>query len=474
MLTVGQIGSYGLSFIRNVILARTLSKADFGLAALFALTITFLEIAGRMSFGQQNIQSKDGGTPEFQATSHAFQFILSSCGAVLILLCSYPLARAMHVPQAAWAFATLAFVPLARGFEHLDNARRQRNLNYLPSVLCDLVPQTIVTAAAWPLAKWIGDFRVIVWIMIAKGVLQILMTHLVAEQPYRWAWNRNYVRSMWAFGWPLLINGLLIFASQQADQVLVGSLLSLEKLASYALALSLVSIPGGLFAQVSSSLMLPILSRAQDNPAQFGRHMRVCMEYSGIVAVGLTVPLIIAGEQFSTLIYGPKYAGTGLLMAPLGAAAAIRFLRMVPAIASMARADTMNQLYSNICRSLSLPLAAAVALAGGSAPMIASCALAGELIAALVSLLRLRRRQGVPLRESFRGVAYAIAFVTLAVILVVCGAPHWSRWVAGGTALAAIGAAGGVAWLMFPDAIRLLFKAAGRGRAKVESAPAAS
>ncbi|MDB6093004.1 MAG: tuaB [Verrucomicrobia bacterium] len=437
-------------------LARALTKADFGLAALFSMTVTLLEIAGRMSFGQQTVQSKEGGLPTFQATSHAFQFVLSSCGALLILTLSYPMAHAMHVPQITWAFAALAIVPLSRGFEHLDYYRLQRELNYLPTVLSDLVPQTIITLAAWPLAKWLGDFRVIVWLMIAKGVLQIAMTHILARQPYKWTWHPVYIRGMWKFGWPLLLNGLLIFGSQQADQVLVGSLLSLEKLAAYALALSLVSIPGSLFAQVSSSLMLPILSRAQDDPEQFRRHVRSCMEYSGIVAVILTLPLIAAGEQFVTLIYGARYAGTGLVMAPLGAAAAIRFLRMVPAIASMARADTMNQLYSNVFRCLSLPLAAIVAYMGGNVVAIASCALAAEAGAAAVSMLRLRIRQGVPLAETARAVTFVGVFIGSAVAFVAFGASHWSFWLATSGMLVIFALALVTARLAFPDAFQMV------------------
>ena len=184
VLTLGQVASYGLSFVRNIILARMLTKADFGLAAVFGMTVSLLEIAGRMSFGQQIIQSKDGDSPQFQATSQAFQFLLSIAGAFLILALSNPAAQVFKMPGTAWAFALLAVVPLARGFEHLDYCRLPRSLNYVPAVLCDVVPQAVITLAAWPLTVWLGDFRVIVWLMIGKAVLGIAMTHVLARQPF--------------------------------------------------------------------------------------------------------------------------------------------------------------------------------------------------------------------------------------------------------------------------------------------------
>jgi len=50
-----------------------------------------------------------------------------------------------------------------------------------------------VTVASWPLAVWLGDFRVIIWLMLGKAALGILMTHVLAQHPYRWAWRPDYV-----------------------------------------------------------------------------------------------------------------------------------------------------------------------------------------------------------------------------------------------------------------------------------------
>lgn len=443
--------SYGLSFARSVLLARLLTKADFGLAAMFGMTLSILEIAGRMSFGQQIIQSKDGDTESFQATSQAFQSVLVTFQALLLICLSYPLALAFKVPQLTWAFALLAVVPLTKGLENLDYFRRQRTYDYLPAVLNELVPQLIVTLASWPLAVWLGDFRVIVWLMLGKAGLGLFMSHCLAKRPYRWAWRWDTVKMMWLFGWPLLLNGLMMFASQQADQVLVGAFLSLEVLAGYSLVLSIVSIPWYIFGQVGSSLMLPMLARVQDDPEQFRRQYRACVEYAGVGGVVLVLPLIVAGEQMVTLLYGPKYVGTGTLMALLGAVSVVRFFRLVPSIAATARADTMNHLYTNLWRGLSLPLAATVALMGGGVALIAGCALVAELVASAVSLLRLRRYQGVPLRDTASVVGYVLGFLTMELALVYFGACRWGYWLAAGATMTLLALSIGVAWVAFPS-----------------------
>lgn len=456
LLAAGQIASYGLSFLRNIILARVLTKTDFGLAALFSMTISLLELAGRMSFGQQIIQSKHGDSKSFQASSHAFQAVLALTGAFLTLALSYPIARIMNVPQYMWAFATLAVIPFARAFEHQDYFRQQRELRYLPAVLCDFIPQLFVTVAAWPLAIWLGDFRVILWVMIGRAGLGVLMSHLVARHPYHWNWNRSHINKMWIFGLPLFANGLLIFGSQQADQMVVGAFLNLEELAAYALVFSLVNIPGSIFAQVSTSIMLPILSRTQDDPVRFRQQYIICAEYAGIAAVILMLPLIFAGEQFVRLIYGAKYAGAGIIMAVLGTTAAVRFIRIVPAIAAMAKADTMNQLYSNVWRCLSLPLAVAVASLGGGATLIAACALLAELAAVLISVLRLHRHHNLSLRNTMGAAIYVFSFLSVGVSLGYIGAHHWSYWLIMSGLCTLLALAILIAWIAFPVAAKTL------------------
>ncbi|MEA3213064.1 MAG: hypothetical protein QOE70_6121 [Chthoniobacter sp.] len=450
VITLARVGGYGLSFARNIILARLISKSDFGLAVMFGTTVTLLEVAGRMSFGQQLVQAKDGATRAFQATAHAFQFALALIGTLLLLGASYPVAFALKVPHLAWAFAALAVIPLARGFEHLDNYRQQRELNYFPAALCEVIPHVVITVAAWPLAVWLNDFRAIVWIMISKAVAGIVVSHLVAEQPYQWAWQRDLVKRLWTFGWPLLLTNILIFTNQQADQLLVGTFISLEALAPYALAFSLVSIPWFIFAQMGSSLMLPVLARAQDDVERFRRHHRLCVQYAAVGAVVLTLPLIISGEQLVGLAYGSKYSGTGLLVAFLGAAAAVRFLRFAPAVAAMARGDTVNQLYSNLWRGVGLPLALAAALAGGGVALVATCAAVGEVVAGFISVQRLAQRQRVPMRDTAGAAGYVASFVGSALALVWVGASHWELWLAALATTAMIALSLLVAWVVFP------------------------
>jgi len=416
MLSVGQVGCYGLSFIRNLILARLLTKADFGLAAALSMAVSLLELVTRMGFRNLIVQSRSGDDPSFQAVTHSIQAAIGVLSCVLVAVGAYPMALAFSVPELTWAFALLAIVPLIRGLMHLDVSRVQRHFAYGPGVLTELLPQVLATATAWPLAWWLRDFRAVLWIMLGKEVLTFVMSHLLAERPYRWAWDPDFARQALAFGWPLLLNGVVMFAAQQGDQMIIGASFSLEDLGTYSIAFTLTAMTWYIFGNVGTSLMLPALARHHDNPALFKKNYCRCLDLSTLLAMVILAPMIVSGDVFVRLLYGPKYSGVGTLMCLFGAIMALRFFRWAPAVAAMSRADTINQFIGNIARASSLPLALLVlALGAHSVAAVAACGLSGEVLAISVSVLRVRKYQEIALAAYRRPLIFLVVWVGIAV-----------------------------------------------------------
>jgi len=459
VLTAGQSLSYGLSFVRNLILARILSRADFGLAATFALAINMLEMASRVSLGKQVIQAKDGESPRFIGTAHSFLFLTGAISTVVILAASIPLAHLFKVPDKAWAFALLAFVPLCRGLENLDNQRQQRDFKYLPSILIEFVPQAVMTVLTWPLALWIGDYRVVVILILGKAAMSMLAAHLLAKHSYRWAWERTLIHQMWRFSWPLLVNGLLMFAVQQGDQIMVGSGYSLSVLGLYAAGASLVAALFQIVAQVAYSILLPLFSRLQSNPAEFRREYRSCVQLSALAATVVMTPLVAGGEQLLHFLYGPKYLGGGVILVWLAAAGAFRFIRIAPAAAAMAMADTQNQMIANAYRSGAVLLGLLVVVMRWPIFALAACGLVGEVAATVVSTWRLKRKHGIDAGETLVAATYLAVWLGGSGLLAAFGAQRWPVCAIGGAALTLVVLSLISFRLLFPESTARLVRA---------------
>jgi len=415
------------SFVRNVIVARILSPADFGIAAIFAVTFSLLDMMSNLSADKLLVQAADGNEPGFQKSAQAVQATRGLINAVIIFVLGGPIARLFGVPQAAWAFHFLALLPLLRGFTHLDLSRLQREMKFGPQVISDTGSAFLVTLAAIPLGFWIRDYSLMLWLLIIQSAVGLVLSHLVAERRCEMAWERKYVKRMVAFGWPLLINGVLMYIIFEGDRFIIGashrlfahSSYTLADLGVYSVAFALAMAPTVLVANISTQLLLPLLSQVQNSMRQFRRRYAVCAGLISFLATMISIPLITLGGWAVILVYGSKYAGAATFIGWLGAMWALRILRVVPTVAAMALADTHNSMISNVARTAALAGVLYASATGKPLVWIALSGFAGELLALAMSVWRLQREHGLaadalvaPFSVTFAGMS--LAGVTIA------------------------------------------------------------
>ncbi|GIX49815.1 MAG: lipopolysaccharide biosynthesis protein [Limisphaera sp.] len=449
-VALGEGVGYAASFVRNMILARVLSKADFGMAAVFGMVMSLLEFTAKLSVGRFLVRDPKGDDPTFVDTGHTLQAVAAALSGLLIALAAPVLATWFGIREHAWALMVLAGVVIARGLQHLDTQRLQRHLRFGPSAMVEAVPQVVITIACWPVVRWLGDYRAVLLLLGLKALLSLGLSHALAERPYRWAWHPGYGRLMLQFGWPLLLTGFLMFGIMQGDQFLVASFYNMTELAPYAAAVSLVMAPQFLYGRVFNSVALPLVSRVQDDPPAFRRRYRQVLAGMVLYASVSTAAFMVGAEAIMQAVYGGKYAGAGVLMAWVSAAAAYRCLRMAVALGNIAKGDSHSQLISNLWRASSLAPAFFMAWSGQPLWAIAACGLVGECLATFVCVWRLKRRDGVPMWLTLRP-AMGIGLLGVgagAVGHCVAQTPVWVGMLA---ACSAAGVAGALAVALTPE-----------------------
>lgn len=416
VLTVGSIASTLFSFARNVLIARLISVEDFGIAAAFAMTMSLVEMTSNIALDRLLVQAPDGDDERLQACAQCFQAVRGLIGAAVLFAASGLVAALFRIPEVAWAFRLLAFVPLIRGMAHLDMFRLQRRMHFGASVSADLLPQVIATALAVPLALWLGDYRVMLWVVLVQAGIWTLASHLFAKRRYAWVWEGALIRRMLGFGWPLLINGLLMFGIFQGDRVIVGSLLGMDQLGWFSAAFALSLLPSMILARVLQSYLMPLLTQVQGRDELFDSRASMVLQLCLLAGVMLAVGGWVAGGALIGLVYGTRYADAGEVMGWLCLMQGVRLAKAGPAIVAMSLADTRNPMYANLFRLLGLIGAVGVAVAGQGLVAIAICGLVGEVLALVASFWMLESRTGRDVAQSVRSAIACAAAIGLIVI----------------------------------------------------------
>ena len=417
-LIVGQIGEQALSFLRNMIVARILSPDDFGVAATFTLIMTTLQMISDMAFGRFIVQASDGDSPVLQNTTHSVMLARGLLTGGLLILVAPMLGILFGIPEVTWAYAWLALAPIIRGLGHSDVNRFQRELKFRSQIGISFFSQLTAFLAAVGLAFWLKSYEAILWSTIVQALAWTTASHIFAERRYRLGWSPEVFRRLWVFGWPLMINGMILFSANLGDRFLVGAAFSMSELALYSLAGAVVFVPSLLTTPISGTLFLPLLSQVKDDRQQFRRRHGFLGIVVGILTIGLIVPLIALGSAILPLIFGAHYVPPDFLVAFLAVASGMRICRSWAMTTAISIGRTRSLMYANFLRLTGIA-SGAIAVGAGYGLVVVAAAIAGaEFVATVYAIFKVNRDAALP---RYKGIgvlgtivaAYAISLMIL-------------------------------------------------------------
>ncbi|MCF6290969.1 MAG: oligosaccharide flippase family protein [Desulfobacterales bacterium] len=414
VLVIGQATAQGLVLIRHMIVAQNISTADVGIGIALMSCLTLVEMMSSVRPDALLIQADDGDDPELQASVQTLESLRGLISGTVLFLLASPLAFWFEKPEAAWAFQTIAILPLLRGVGHLDPKRVQRQLNYTTDLWVAVVPQLLTALVAWPVARWLGDYSAVLLLMFVRAIAATITTHIVATRKYRWSLNREHFRRIVSFGWPLLLTGGLIYLVTQGDRFIIGSRYthySIAALGLFGLARNTTAASRELVAATANPILLPLFSQTRNDPARLeALYTRSCQGLA-VVAAGSCIPFFLMGGRLMGWIYGEEYHDSANFIGWLAAAQAMNMLCNPPIRASLAMADTRNSLITSLVRGTSLMAMILVAVLEGSLAWMAIAGLAGEAAGFVASSLRLHKTSGIKPGLSLRPACFTLAWI---------------------------------------------------------------
>ncbi len=378
------------AFMRNAIIAHTISRGDFGIASLILATLQIVETLTDMSADKLIIQADDGATTKVVGTAQSFQLIRAIATAALILATAYPLAVFYRIPEATIAFMAVALAPLMRGLVNLDMRREQRALNNVPYIAFESAPQ-IIALAATPLALWFAPtYAAVVIIAVVQAGSALIVASLVSRQALLFTWDWDVARRMLAFSWPIWLSAIPLVAVYQGDRILIGRLIGMEAVAGYAAAFLITMVPAAVVVKVGHALLMPLLSEVKADPQAFCARFKLMIATAFVLALGYLAFFQLVGGLLLETVFGPAYSGLHTVVALLALMWAMRLVQAVPGIGLMALGQTRALLTAGIIRAMGLLPAALVLMYGGGLISVAMVAVIAEAASLLFIVWILR------------------------------------------------------------------------------------
>ena len=117
------------------------------------------------------IQAPDGDDPRMLQSAHAILLGRGLVAALVLYAIAGPISEFLQLAAYRELFETIAIVPLIKGFTHLDQRRRQRQLDNRDFVVTEVVSQGVALIAL-PALLWLAVSPVVVvWAALIQSVM---------------------------------------------------------------------------------------------------------------------------------------------------------------------------------------------------------------------------------------------------------------------------------------------------------------
>jgi O-antigen/teichoic acid export membrane protein len=311
------IAGYGagqvLRLVGNVVVSRFVLPESFGLMALVNVFLQALVMFSDMGIEPSIIQHRRGDEPRFRNTAWTLQVIRGWVLFFVAALLAWPVAAFYEEPRLLAILPVAAINAVIAGFNSTALFTVRRHLQLGRLTLLELTSQAVglIVMVGW---AW---YQPTVWALVAGAIATALVIavgshRLIAGGGNRFDWERESFHELIHFGKWILVSTLILFCAMQVDRLMLGKLITLDRLGLYSVAVAIATLPNLLLGMLAGAVLYPLLARhGRESSASVIEPLRAarCV----LLSIGwlLTIGVIAVGPTFFELIYDERYAGAG-------------------------------------------------------------------------------------------------------------------------------------------------------------------
>ncbi|MBO2988792.1 lipopolysaccharide biosynthesis protein [Leucobacter tardus] len=455
MFTMGaQLARILLQLLSVVILARLLSPHDYGLLAIALVVVGVGEIFRDFGLTSASVQAPtltDGQRDNLFWINSA----LGTGLAAIAFVAAWPVSLLTGQGELLGILQVLALVFVVNGIATQYRAQLMRALRFRALAIADIVSATLALSGAVVAALLgAGYWSLVIQQLAAATVLLVMLVAFGRWRPRRYA-RVHEVRGLVAFGWHLVVTGLITYGAAQIDTIVVAAKFGTTSLGLYNRAFQIVMTPLNQIRSPLTNVALPVFSRAQEHRERFDSFVT-----AGQLALGyaLGLPLLLVcgmAEPVVALMLGPQWEGATPLLRCFAIAGALTTLSFVGywvyVSRGLSRQLLQYSLVSTGIRAVCIIVGSFFGVVGIGIGFAVAPAIAWPL-----SIWWLSRITTLPVRALYTGALRMLTVSAVAALTAwaasTAAMPVAGAWVALGAGLAAASAALGL--LLLVPAIR--------------------
>jgi O-antigen/teichoic acid export membrane protein len=296
----------GVVLLTTSILARMLSKDDFGLVAIAVVAINYLSVVKDLGLGMALIQ-RQGDIDRATNTVFTLNIILGVILSAIVIPISPLFAdyfnNPMVVPVLQWL--GVSFFIHSIGSVHVVLLLRE--MNYRRKMVPDLGSSLIKSVVSIGMAyAGYGVWSLVVGQLVGAASSVILVWVILPWRP-RLELDRGIASTLFKFGFSIIGGDLLNISIDNLGAIVIGRIFGAVQLGVYTLAYRLpeMLLIGNLW--IMANVTFPAFSSIQHRPDELRRGFLASVRLVQLVAVPICFGMVIAADPIVRVLFGEQW-----------------------------------------------------------------------------------------------------------------------------------------------------------------------
>jgi PST family polysaccharide transporter len=311
-----QMLRFGLQFIYQILIARLLVPADFGIVAMAAPILAFIALFADFGLTQATVQRPNITQQQLSLIFWA-TCLLSICLAVVTIAAAPAIAAFYNEPRVGPVFMALGSTFFISGLYAQHLALLNRRLQFLKLALVDLL-SFLIGAVVGIGAALLGMSY---WAIVLNQLTVNLVSLALAWSFARWMPGRprlaDDTRALLGFGGNITTFNFVNYFARNLDNVLIGKYVGDVGLGLYDRAYKLLLLPLSQITTPFAKVATPLLAKLQVDPPAYRRaYLQMLITVCVLTYPGVAFAMITSHQLIVTLL-GAKWAGVAPIFSVL-------------------------------------------------------------------------------------------------------------------------------------------------------------
>lgn len=303
----------GVQFLINIIMARILLPADYGMIGMLVVFLQISQLFIDGGFANALIQRKDRTEIDF-STVFYFNILVGALFYFLIFVSAPLISTFYNIPDLTNIARAVGLNLIISAFSAIHRVKLTIEVDFKTLSKISLIAAVLSGIIGVGLAYYgIG-----VWALVFQSLLNSLLLTLLSYYFCSWKplliFSIHSFKKLFSFGSKLLISNLMHAVYSNLYTIVIGRRFSAIDLGYYTRAEQFAIFPSANLNAVISRVTFPILSSIQDDDERLTAAYRKYIRLSSYLIFPLMVGLVVLAEPIIVLLLTEKWIGVVVLL----------------------------------------------------------------------------------------------------------------------------------------------------------------